>query len=143
MTDSFDKKTANTLPVPIGCLLYPLLVFILLATAGYFYIQNANYHSAIEATKEWARLNEFPQTARNFTVETGGNLFSREFVVEFEAATADVEKWLSESPGTSSVVPVVSGPVRRYKIEPGGGAQRAELEFNETTGRVKIHAVWS
>lgn len=125
---------------------FALLLIVFLSTisaAGYFFIQSANYHTAIETTKEWARLNEFPENATNLTVDRDGSLFTVEFVVEFRAPLADIEKWLQESPGTTSVAPTVLDGVRRYPINPGGGAQFAELEVNEKTGHVRIRTYWS
>ncbi|TWT29205.1 hypothetical protein KOR42_55460 [Thalassoglobus neptunius] len=116
---------------------------MLLTVVGYFYLQSANYHSALDATKEWAQLNEFPVTATNLTVETQGNMFTREFTVEFDAPLADIENWLRKSPGTNSVTPTTDGDVRHYDIDPGGGAQHAELELDESQGHVKIHTYWS
>ena len=115
----------------------------MLGIGGYIYLQYANYYSALEATKEWTQLNDFPSSATNLTVATQGNMFTREFTVEFDAPLADIDKWLNESPGTKNVTPSKVGNVRTYDIEPGGGAQHAELELNEKTGHVKINTYWS
>jgi len=143
LTNGFKKETKSRFPIPIGCVFYPLLAFILLATIGYFVVQNANYHSALEATKEWAQLNEFPETAKNLNVKTQGSMFTREFTVEFDAPIADIEKWLRDSPGPKNVTPTTNGSIRHYDIDPGGGAQHAELELDESTGHVKINTYWS
>ena len=123
--------------------LIPMLILLTIVAAGYFYLQRANYYSALEATKEWARLNDFPTTAANLTVESEGSMFGREFTVEFDAPLADIETWLNESPGTKSVTPSVNGKIRKYAIEPGGGAQHAELELDENSGHVRINTYWS
>ena len=120
-----------------------MLALLLLGTAGYCYLQNANYHSALEATKEWARLEDFPSSANSLTVEIQGGMFTRGFNVQFDAPLADIEKWLNKSPGTSSVTPSIDGSIRNYDIEPGGGAQHAELGLDESTGRVTINTYWS
>lgn len=130
-------------PFPIGCMLYTALGVLVIGSTGYFYLQHANYHSALEATREWARLNDFPSSAANLTVAAQGNMFARELTVEFDAPLEDLDKWLDESPGTKSVVPSMEGSVRRYNIQPGGGAQRVELELDENTGHVKINTYWS
>ena len=143
MTDVSQKERTSKFPFPIGCVLYPLLLFSLLSIAGYFLLQNANYHSALDATKEWAQLNDIPATATNLTVKTQGNMFTREFTVEFDAPLTEIDKWLSESPGTKSVTPRTDGNVRHYDIEPGGGAKHAELELDESQSHVKIHTYWS
>ena len=70
-------------------------------------------------------------------------MFTREFTVEFDAPLADIDKWLNESLGTKNVTPSRVGNVRTYDIEPGAGAQHAELELDENTGHVKINTYWS
>ncbi len=126
-----------------GCTLIPTAILLVVILAGYFYIQRANYHSALAATKEWARLNDFPATATNLTVETEGSMSTREFTIQFDAPLADIEIWLNESPGTKEATPTTDGNVRKYSIEPGGGAQHAELDLDENTGHVRINAYWS
>ena len=123
----------------LGC----FLILLALIVGGYFYIQRANYYSAIEATKEWARLNDFPATATNLTVETEGSMFTREFTIQFDAPLSDIQIWLNESPGTKDVVPTINGNTGKYSIEPGGGALHAELDLDESTGHVTINTYWS
>lgn len=127
----------------LGCLVVPLSLMLLLGASGYFYLQNANYHSGLGATKEWARLNDFPATATDVTVETAGGPFTREFTVTFVAPLKDINAWLDQSPGTKDITPTTTGFVRKYEIEPGGGAQHAELEVDERTHIVKINVWWS
>ena len=126
-----------------GCVVVPILILFVLTVAVCVYVRHANYYGALAATKEWARLNEFPATATNFRVETRGNMFTRGFVVQFDAPLADIDTWLNESPGTRKVTPTLQGRVRKYSIEPGGGAQHAELELDETNGHVTINTYWS
>lgn len=116
---------------------------LILGVSGYLYLQNANYHSGLDATKEWARLNDFPATATDVSVETKGSMFTREFTVTFVAPLKDITSWLNQSPGTKDVTPTTAGSVRKYEIQPGGGAQHAELEVDERTRTVKINAYWS
>ncbi|QDU42655.1 hypothetical protein Mal52_11220 [Symmachiella dynata] len=128
-------------------LLRSLIVFtvllLILVPAGYFYLRYQNYHSALECTKEWARLNEFPTSATDLNVENVGSLFTREFAVSFVAPLDDTNAWLKESPGTKDVTPEKVGSIWKYDIEPGGGAQHAELEVDQQSGTVTIRAYWS
>ena len=121
----------------------PLSLMLALAVCGYIYLRNANLYSALEATREWARLNEFPATASAISVETKGNLFTREFTVTFVAPLEDINTWLHKSAGTKDVTPTVMGSVRRYELESSGTAQHAELEVDERTRKVKIKTFWS
>ena len=99
--------------------------------------------NALETTKEWARLSEIPPNATDLKLENLGSSFTREFVVTFKLPTADLERWLEESPGTKGVVPTLKNGVRKYSIKPGGGSQHAELEFNESEETVRINVYWS
>jgi len=136
----------------VGCIVISMLLLLVLIGAGYvasgyffsaLVANNNNGAGAIETTKEWAQLSDFPVTASNVTVEAGGSVFTTEFTVEFDAPLADIETWLNESPGTKDVTPEVGGNIRKYSIEPGGGAQHAELELDEKSGHVKINVYWS
>ena len=120
-----------------------MLILVTVVVAGYFLLQRSNYYSGLNVTKEWAQLSEFPASATNLTVELSGSIFTREFTVEFDAPLADIEAWLKESPGTSTVTPEIDGSIRTYPIEPGGGAQHAELELDENSGHVTINSYWS
>ena len=127
----------------LGCIVAPVSLMLILGVCGYLYLQNANYHNGLDATKEWARLNDFPATATDVSVKTTGSMFTREFTVTFVAPLEDINSWLNQSPGTKDVTPTTMGSVRKYEIKPGGGAQHAELEVDDRTRTVKINAYWS
>ena len=91
MTNSIKNEHTSRFLPPLGCVFFPALGLLILGIAGYFYLQSANYHSAIEATKEWAQLNEFPASATSLLVITQGSIFSREFTIEFDAPFPDIE----------------------------------------------------
>ena len=114
-----------------------------LLISGYVYLRNANYRSALKATKEWARLVDFPKSAENIDIETSGTMFTRAFTVTFTAPLNDINEWLRECPGTAEASPIVSGSIRRFEIEPGSGAQGAELEVEDESGTVRICVYWS
>jgi hypothetical protein len=125
------------------------LIIVLMAAlaviviAGYLYLQNANYRSALDTTKQWARLSDFPSSATNVRVKTSGSMFTREFTVTFRAPLEDIDSWLQESPGTAESTPKADGSIRRFTIKPGGGAQHAELEVDDDAGLVRINVWWS
>ena len=120
-----------------------LLLGLTLIVSGSVCIRSAVYQEGLDATKEWARLNDFPATATDVSIENTGSLFSREFTVSFVAPLEDITSWLNLSPGTKDITPSVTGAVRTYEIEPGGGAQHADVEVDERTGTVRINAYWS
>ncbi len=110
---------------------------------GYVNLRSAQDRDAIQTIREWARLVELPATATDIRVQTSGSPFTRDFTVTFVAPREDVEAWLHQSPGTTGLTPKTEGSIQKYDIQPGGGAQHADLEFDPHTGAVKIHAYWS
>ena len=100
--------------------------------------------SAIRCTLEWGRLAPLPGSASEFTMMTGGSMFTREFRASFAAPAADIERWLEESPGTRAVRPTApTTGVRHFEIAPGGGAQHAEVNVDDLRNRVSIFVYWS
>ena len=110
---------------------------------GYFVCQHYLKQSQISTTLDWARMNHVPPSATNIRISTQGSMFTREFTLKFDAPETDMREWLENSPGTESVRPVVRGTVETYKIEPGGGAQHAELQYDKQKGRVIVTTYWS
>ena len=103
-----------------------------------------NRVDAIACTLTWGRLAPFPSSAKRFTISTTGNMFTRGFRSSFTAPAADIEQWLQQSPGTRSVQPTSPTPgIRVFGIEPGGGAQFAEVTVDDINHGVSIRVWWS
>ncbi|WP_435020913.1 hypothetical protein TA3x_002088 [Tundrisphaera sp. TA3] len=106
-----------------------------------------NRASAIRRTLEWGRLEPFPASARDLKIVTEGSMFTRSFRTSFVAPVADVERWLRQSPGTRDDARASTGTgFRRFQIQPGGGANHAELTVvpdNDAEQRVSIYVSWS
>jgi hypothetical protein len=113
------------------------------AIAAYVYGRYASYESALDTTREWAQLDDFPASATDIRVEAKGSMFTREFVVTFTAPLDDINAWLDSSPGTAGVTPAADGAIRKYDIQPGGGAAHAELEVDDAQETVRIRTYWS
>ena len=100
--------------------------------------------AAIDSTLAWARLAPFPGSASELTVATEGGPFSRAIRCSFTAPAAHIESWLQQSPGTREVVPETrSSGVRHFQINPGGGAQHAEVTVDDARHSVSIYVYWS
>jgi hypothetical protein len=71
-------------------------------------------------------------------------MFTRGFTITFVAPMKEIDVWLASSPGTASVTPDESSAgIRTYEIDPGGGAQHAEVEVDEKAQKVTIDTYWS
>ncbi len=115
-----------------------------LAAGGFAGYQAWNRRTMLRTTLAWARLAPLPPSCRNFTISTGGSMFTRSFRASFVAPPPDIARWLLESPGTRGVEPERPDSLTRYfRIAPGGGAQFAEVTVDDRTGAVLIRVYWS
>lgn len=119
------------------------LVLIAIVTAGGIFLVDTNRQSAIETTLVWARLAPFPPSATNIDVDIRGSMFTREFVITFDASPPVIQQWLAASPGPASTTPSVAGTISTYAIVPGGGAQFAEVRVDVAASKVVIRTYWS
>jgi hypothetical protein len=117
--------------------------FIAIVSAGSVYISQANRQSAINTTILWARLSPFPPQVRNLRVAGKGSMFTREFVISFDAPPKVIQQWIASSPGPSSATLTATGSVTMYAITPGGGASFAEVKVDNSSGHVVIRSYWS
>ena len=103
-----------------------------------------NRGAALDATREWGRLDPLPPSAQQLTITTHGSIFTSEFRTSFVAPPEDIEAWLENSPGTREAVMTRLSPgVRHFKITPGGGAEFAEVIVDDSIHRVSIRVYWS
>jgi hypothetical protein len=85
-----------------------------------------------------------PPGTEIISVSIEGSAATRAFRIRFRAPPAEVQTWLSVSPGTAGRRPErLSSRRLRYLISPGGGAQHAEVVVDEDTATVEIYAYWS
>jgi len=119
------------------------ILLVVSATGGGLYIQHVSRQSAIATAITWARLAPLPPSACNLQVEVKGSMFTREFVLTFDASPAITQQWLAASPGPSAATQTVAGPIATYAITPGGGAEFAEVKVDSRTGHVVVRTYWS
>lgn len=119
------------------------VVLIGLVAVGAAYMACTDPQSAIDTTIEWAQLAPLPHSARNVEVDVKGSMFTREFVITFDAPAADIKRWIAASPGPSSATITVAGAITTYAITPGGGAQFAEVKVDAELNRVVVRTYWS
>jgi len=118
-------------------------ILILIIAFSVLYYKQHDQKEIIRVTQEWANLLPFPENAIIISIEKRGSAFSREFQVKFTAPEKEIRKWLSVSPGTSSITPEVNDGVEKYSVRPAGGAQFAEVIFNTKTNEIFIRVYWS
>jgi hypothetical protein len=133
---------ARTRRLALGCLLagIPIVGVTLLEL---FSIHAHN--QAIALTRDWARLAPFPPSATHLQVDVKGTMFTRTFVITFDAPQADIDDWLARSPGIQDAERSRvddDAKADRYVITPHE-AQYAEVIVNPLTHHVRIRAYWS
>lgn len=155
MTASPVKKAAGISGRRKACVVFfllgtALMVFAILGLVGGWYLLSEssplNRASALKVTKEWGRLADFPAHSRIAKLDVQGSMFTRGFVVIFEAPAAEVEQWIKDSPGLSdakTTTTVQEDGSTLYQVTPGGGAQFAEVLISASKKLVRIHVFWS
>jgi len=110
----------------------------------FFVFRHFNRQSMIRGTLEWGRLAPFPKTIQSFSIKTEGSMFTRAFRATFKAKADVIEKWLQDSPGIQGLtLERPQSNLRKYIIDPGGGAQYAEVVVGDNLNEVRIYVYWS
>jgi hypothetical protein len=121
-----------------------LFLFILMPTNAIDNQNPARQAEMIALTLEWGRLAPFSETAYNFSIHTEGNMFTRSFRASFSAPEEDIRKWVAESPGLQeAAIDLTPEGKQRYSIQPGGGANLAEVTIDFKSCTVEIYVSWS
>ena len=114
---------------------------LLIVFVGGWYERN---RSAIETTLEWARLAPLPVSMVKVHVDVTGSMGTREFRLTFRAQPDIVAEWLKSSDGIlDAEVSKHANMLTKYAIQPGGGAQFAQVIVYPKIGQVEIRAYWS
>lgn len=101
-----------------GSLLFLLLVFIYLNffSSIVFPWQKEN---AIQTTLNWGGLAELPNGTENLSVEKDGSMFTRTFIIKFNANQTEIENWILNSKRLKNNKPKVRDEIKIYEIYPG------------------------
>ena len=91
-----------------GWIFVSTLILLITIAAGYLFLQRANYNSALDATKKWARLNDFPASATTHALTQAICLRER-LRSNLMPRSPILKPWLNESPGTNSITPTRNG----------------------------------
>ena len=103
-----------------------------------------NRSSAITTTQQWARLADIPTTRIDLQVHTKGSMFSREFEIVFQDTPVNIQAWITESPGPSSVQPTINpSGWTVYRYPAGDGAAFSEIRVAPSGDKVRIRTYWS
>lgn len=102
-----------------------------------------NQPRVLETSRLWARLAPLPASTTQLQISAAGELFSKRYVVSFEATVDDIKTWLADSPGPSAYPPErLPDGTMKYRIEPRDAAF-AEVDVSADQQHVKIRAAWS
>ena len=96
----------------------------------------------IETTLLWSGLNKFPENAEIIDIEKRGSMFTRQFIIKFNAEKEEIQKWKNSSKRLKNNIPKINGKTELYRISPGeNGAMGGKVEIEGNN--VKINISWS
>jgi hypothetical protein len=126
-----------------------ILASILFAVLAYAYL---NFFSsfvfpwqkaeAIKTTLNWGGLAELPKELENLSVEKSGSMFTRTFIIEFNANQREIENWILNSKRLKANKPKIEGENETYEIYPGENESLGG-KVNIEKGKVTIKMSWS
>lgn len=97
---------------------------------------------AIEATIEMGGLSTLPKNIENVEIEKRGSMFTRQFIIEFDSDTIDIQKWIKNSKRLKNVIPKIKRHTKVYEIYPGeNGAMGGKVEIENN--KVSINMSWN
>jgi hypothetical protein len=89
---------------------------------------------------ECGRLAPLPGVARDFSIRTEGNEFTRSFRASFAAPEQDLRKWVADSPGLRDTNLETTGDgTAKYIINPGCHANYAHVLIDAQAGTVEVY----
>ena len=121
--------------------------FILFLGFAYIYFFSSfvfpwQKNNVIQTTLNWGGLAEFPEKIENLSIEKDGNLFSRTFLIEFNANQIEIQNWIIKSKRLKNNIPEVHDEIKTYKIYPGeNGSFGGKVSIDK--GKVIICMSWS
>lgn len=117
-------------------------------TIIWFYISNTyvmpwEKNEIIQTTLGWGGLANLPDGTNNLKVEKKGNLFTREFLIEFEVDNiSEIQDWIQKSKRLNQNTPKLREQTRVYEIYPGEkNSMGGKVEILEN--KIRINMSWS
>jgi hypothetical protein len=150
-----DTTTMKNVAKPLRALviIVSATIFVGLVAFATFYFFHSNALDNRNSVKqeemmgivlEWGRLAPFPINASSIAIETEGSSFTRSFRASFVAPAQDIQVWIKNSPGLKEATAEELSDTRVwYSIQPGGGANRAEVTIDFDLNKVEIYVSWS
>ena len=143
-----DEISSTTTSVPkrrgflhYTCLAVGCLIGLFLVYTGYHALAR---HQILRLSLKYGKVAPLPRSAHDIEVSRKDAVNSLSLRASFSAPMADIDRWLGESPGTSEATPEKPTETsRRYLIwGPGGGAEHAAVDVDESSGKVNIYVSW-
>ena len=98
--------------------------------------------NAIETTLIWSGISKLPVNDHDISVSKKGSIFTRQFILEFETSTSNIEDWIKSDIVFQYIVPIQKNDLKIYSIYPG-----KEGSFGGTitiqNNKVLINMSWS
>ena len=95
---------------------------------------------AISADLDWGGLANLPKQSRHISVNMKGSMFTREYIVQFDVDSIDVNDWINHSKRIKDVTPIIEkdGHIK-YNVYPGeNDAIGGTIRIDKQKGRVIV-----
>ncbi len=147
MNDNYPMKIKQIISRLILCLSIVIVLIIGLVVIPYFtsIVMPWDRASAIESTIAWGGLAEIPDAATELSVDKEGSMFTREFIIEFELDTLEMNEWIQNSFRIKNAEPLIeSDGTIKYEIYPGeDGALGGTVRINKSNKTIEINMSFS
>lgn len=94
-----------------------------------------------KSVQVWGGLAEFPVNAENFEYEQRGSMFTRQFIIEFDAPKTEIDDWILKSKGLHQKTPVIDGNSKIYEVRGYENSIGGKVEIKNR--HVRINMSWS
>lgn len=111
---------------------------------GYFsnYVFPWQRQEAIKSAIEIGGLSELPNDIKSLQIEKRGNIFTRQFIIEFDSNELEIREWIEKSKRLKDIEPKRKGNKTIYAVYPGeNGAYGGNVIIEDN--KVYIKMSWS
>lgn len=121
------------------------LLSIIIIGISVFYFSNYVFpwekKNAIETTLDWAGISQLPVNNEVISIEKRGTLFSRQFILKFEASDKKIEDWIEKETVFKNINPIQKNNSKKYNIKGRNGSIGGKIIIHDN--KVLINMSWS
>ena len=113
---------------------------VLMGVGIFFWIQHDQKHEALETTKSWCHLANYPEFELAPEIEISGGMFTRTFLIQLTLPPQRIAEWVKDSPGLQKIKPELKNGGQYYRVR---DSEAAHCEVVIRGDQVYIETYWS